>query len=123
MYGYAASYAPSNGIEARIDTLVGSNMLKGFLKVKSQAAKQAVVTAINLLGEAVIKAGKNGTVFPLKKRDIMLDYIIALMATDETKASDLDLLHTQEMALNACTTLVSIDPKLTPAMRDSVLQW
>jgi hypothetical protein len=25
-------------------------MLKGFLKVKSQAAKQAVVTAINLLG-------------------------------------------------------------------------
>ncbi|KAG0600149.1 hypothetical protein M758_11G010900 [Ceratodon purpureus] len=122
MYGYAASYAPSNGIEARIETLVGSNMLKGFLKVKAQSAKQAVVTAINLLGQAVIKAGMNGTVFPLKKRDIMLDYIIALMATDEKKALNLELLHTQEMALNACTTLVSVDPKLTPAMRDSVLQ-
>lgn len=28
----------------------------------------------------------------------------------------------QEMALNACSTLVSVEPTLTSAMRDSVLQ-
>jgi hypothetical protein len=50
MYGYAASYAPSTAIEARIETLVGTNMLSGLLNVRSAAAKQAVITAINLLG-------------------------------------------------------------------------
>lgn len=28
----------------------------------------------------------------------------------------------QELALNACTTLVSVDPKLTMATRDRILQ-
>jgi hypothetical protein len=64
-----------------------------------------------LAGQAVIKAGKNGTVFPLKKRDIMLDYIIALMATDETKASDLDLLHTQVLLLFENCTTAHIAPR------------
>ncbi|XP_024360918.1 protein SHOOT GRAVITROPISM 6 isoform X4 [Physcomitrium patens] len=122
MYGYTASYAPSSGIEARIEILVGSDMLKGFLKVKAQASKQAVLSAINLLGQAVIKAAKNGTVFPLKKRDIMLNYIISLMEKDEKNSLDIELQHTQEMALDACATLVSVNPKLTSKMRDSVLQ-
>lgn len=100
-------------------------MLKGFLKVKAQASKQAVLSAINLLGmtienprkifeflivnfkrwnllllhwsagQAVIKAAKNGTVFPLKKRDIMLNYIISLMEKDEKNSLDIELQHTQ----------------------------
>jgi hypothetical protein len=129
MYGYAASYAPSTAIEARIETLVGTNMLSGFLNVRSAAAKQAVITAINLLGQAVLKATANGAFFPLKKRDTMLDYTMALMADQgagyvlsTSKSLDAGLLRTQELALNACTTLVSVEPKLTMATRDRVLQ-
>lgn len=97
MYGYAAKYAPSSVIEARIDALVvclstyftifhfylwynlpltvllrlsqyvlnlclsfiivchfcvlqGTNMLSRLLHVRQQTAKQAVITAIDLLG-------------------------------------------------------------------------
>ncbi|XP_024369013.1 protein SHOOT GRAVITROPISM 6 isoform X1 [Physcomitrium patens] len=129
MYGYAASYAPSAAIEARIETLVGTNMLSGFLNVRSPAAKQAVITAISLLGQAVLKAAANGAFFPLKKRDTMLDYTMALMADQgagyvlsTSKSLDAGLLRTQELALNACTTLVSVEPKLTMTTRDRILQ-
>ncbi|ONL93632.1 Protein SHOOT GRAVITROPISM 6 [Zea mays] len=50
MYGYAARYAPSTVIEARINALVGSNMLGRLLHVQHPTAKQAVITAIDLLG-------------------------------------------------------------------------
>ncbi|KAK1563759.1 hypothetical protein Q3G72_032456 [Acer saccharum] len=49
MYGYAARYAPSAVIEARIDALVGTNMLSRLLHVHHPTAKQAVITAIDLL--------------------------------------------------------------------------
>ncbi|KAL3699532.1 hypothetical protein R1sor_017554 [Riccia sorocarpa] len=132
MYGYAASYAPSSAIEARIETLVGTNMLSGLLGVRTATAKQAVITAIDLLGQAVIRAGTNGAPFPLKKRDQMLDYTMTLMAGHPQAASyilgpssaleTVQLLHTQELAINACTTLVSVEPKLPMAARDRILQ-
>ncbi|GKV52503.1 hypothetical protein SLEP1_g59079 [Rubroshorea leprosula] len=50
MYGYAARYAPTTVIEARIDALVGTNMLSRLLHVRHPTAKQAVITAIDLLG-------------------------------------------------------------------------
>ncbi|KAF3441780.1 hypothetical protein FNV43_RR15695 [Rhamnella rubrinervis] len=125
MYGYAAKYAPSTVIEARIDALVGTNMLSRLLHVRHPTAKQAVITAIDLLGRAVINAAENGASFPLKRRDQMLDYILTLMGRDDNEGfadSTLELLHTQALALSACTTLVSVDPKLTIETRNHVLK-
>ncbi|XP_048320811.1 protein SHOOT GRAVITROPISM 6 isoform X2 [Ziziphus jujuba] len=125
MYGYAAKYAPSTVIEARIDALVGTNMLSRLLHVRHPTAKQAVITAIDLLGRAVINAAENGASFPLKRRDQMLDYILTLMGRDDNDGfadSTLELLHTQALALSACTTLVSVEPKLTIETRNHVLK-
>ncbi|XP_021290041.1 protein SHOOT GRAVITROPISM 6 isoform X2 [Herrania umbratica] len=125
MYGYAARYAPSMVIEARIDALVGTNMLSRLLHVRHPTAKQAVITAIDLLGRAVINAAENGAPFPLKRRDQLLDYILTLMGRDETDGiadSSLELLHTQALALNACTTLVSVEPKLTIETRNHIMK-
>ncbi|KAJ9555338.1 hypothetical protein OSB04_009952 [Centaurea solstitialis] len=121
----ALIYAPSTVIEARIDALVGTNMLSHLLIVRHPNAKQAVITAIDLLGRAVINAAESGISFPLKKRDQLLDYILTLMRrNDEEGFSDLsvELLHTQALALSACTTLVSVDPKLTNDMRNIVMK-
>ncbi|KAM7255099.1 hypothetical protein ACFE04_020340 [Oxalis oulophora] len=125
MYGYAARYAPSTVIEARIDALVGTNMLSRLLHVRHPTAKQAVITAIDLLGRAVINAAENGTSFPLKRRDLFLDYILTLMGRDDNDGfadSSLELLRTQALALSACTTLVSVEPKLTIDTRNLVLK-
>ncbi|MBA0857955.1 hypothetical protein Goshw_019467, partial [Gossypium schwendimanii] len=125
MYGYAARYAPSMVIEARIDALVGTNMLSKLLHVRHPTAKQAVITAIDLLGRAVINAAENGAPFPLKRRDQLLDYILTLMGRDESDDfadSSLELLRTQALALNACTTLVSVEPKLTIETRNRVMK-
>ncbi|XP_034223743.1 protein SHOOT GRAVITROPISM 6 isoform X1 [Prunus dulcis] len=125
MYGYAAKYAPSTVIEARIDALVGTNMLSRLLHVRHPTAKQAVITAIDLLGRAVINAAENGSSFPLKRRDQMLDYILTLMGRDDSESfsdSSLELLDTQARALSACTTLVSVEPKLTIETRNHVLK-
>ncbi|OVA17935.1 HEAT [Macleaya cordata] len=125
MYGYAARYAPSTIIEARIDALVGTNMLSRLLHVRHPTAKQAVITAIDLLGRAVISASESGASFPLKRRDIMLDYILTLMGRDDNDglgSSSLELLRTQTLALSACTTLVSVEPKLTVDTRNHVMK-
>ncbi|KAJ6407516.1 hypothetical protein OIU84_010912 [Salix udensis] len=124
MYGYAARYAPSTVIEARIDALLGTNMLSRLLHVRHPTAKQAVITAIDLLGGAVINAAESGASFPLKKRDQMLDYILTLMGRDDDGFVDssLELLHTQALALSACTTLVSVEPKLTIETRNYIMK-
>ncbi|KAF5953918.1 hypothetical protein HYC85_006774 [Camellia sinensis] len=121
MYGYAARYAPSTVIEARIDALVGTNMLSRLLHVRHPTAKQAVITAIDLLGCAVINAAESGITFPLKRRDQLLDYTLTLMGCDDDEGfadSSLELLRTQALALSACTTLVSVEPKLTIETRN-----
>ncbi|XP_049406578.1 protein SHOOT GRAVITROPISM 6 isoform X1 [Solanum stenotomum] len=125
MYGYAAKYAPSTVIEARIDALVGVNMLSRLLHVRHPTAKQAVITAINLLGQAVINAAESGISFPLKRRDQLLDYILTLMGRDEEDGfseSNIEHLRTQSSALSACTTLVSVEPKLTTETRNLVMK-
>uniref|UniRef100_A0A5B6ZUL3 Uncharacterized protein n=1 Tax=Davidia involucrata TaxID=16924 RepID=A0A5B6ZUL3_DAVIN len=125
MYGYAARYAPSTVIEARIDALVGTNMLSRLLHVRHPTARQAVITAIDLLGRGVINAAESGTSFPLKRRDQLLDYILTLMGRDDDDDfadSSLELLHTQAIALSACTTLVSVEPKLTIETRNLVMK-
>ncbi|KNA12653.1 hypothetical protein SOVF_123030 isoform A [Spinacia oleracea] len=125
MYGYAARYAPSSVIEARIDALVGTNMLSRLLHVYHPVAKQAVITAIDLLGKAVIQAGESGAPFPLKRRDQMLDYILTLMGhdnEDEFIDTNVETLRTQALALSACTTLVSVEPKLTMETRNHVMK-
>ncbi|XP_048503893.1 protein SHOOT GRAVITROPISM 6 isoform X2 [Beta vulgaris subsp. vulgaris] len=125
MYGYAARYAPSNVIEARIDALVGTNMLSRLLHVYHPVAKQAVITAIDLLGKAVIQAGDNGAPFPLKRRDQLLDYILTLMGhdnDDEFIDTSVEILRTQALALSACTTLVSVEPKLTMETRNYIMK-
>ncbi|XP_031119472.1 protein SHOOT GRAVITROPISM 6 isoform X1 [Ipomoea triloba] len=125
MYGYAAKYAPPTVIEARIDALVGTNMLSRLLHVRHPRAKQAVITAIDLLGQAVIGASESGISFPLKRRDLLLDYILTLMGRDEEEGfsdSNIELLHTQSLALSACTTLVSVEPKLTTETRNLIMK-
>nr|XP_033512728.1 protein SHOOT GRAVITROPISM 6 isoform X2 [Nicotiana tomentosiformis] len=125
MYGYAAKYAPSTVIEARIDALVGTNMLSRLLHVRHPTAKQAVITAIDLLGQAVINAAESGISFPLKRRDQLLDYILTLMGSDEEDGfseSNTEHLRTQSFALSACTTLVSVEPKLTTETRNLVMK-
>ncbi|KAF3328265.1 protein SHOOT GRAVITROPISM 6 [Carex littledalei] len=125
MYGYAARYAPTTVIEARINALVGSDMLASFLHVQHPNAKKAVITAIDLLGRSVIHAAEMGVSFPLKKRDILLAYVLTLMGRDETydiADSSVELLYTQSLALSACTTLVSIEPRLPMETRNRVMK-
>lgn len=57
---------------------------------------------LQFAGQAVLKAASKGAFFPLKKRDTMLDYTMALMADEGTgyvlttsKSLDSELLHTQ----------------------------
>lgn len=125
MYGYAARYAPSTVIEARINALVGTDMLGRFLYVQHPTAKQAVITAIDLLGRAVISAAEMGISFPLKRRDQLLEYVLTLMGRDQSDDLvdfSIELLQTQSVALSACTTLVSIEPRLPMETRNRVMK-
>ncbi|KAK9168388.1 hypothetical protein Syun_000528 [Stephania yunnanensis] len=58
------------------------------------------------VGCAVITAAESGASFPLKRRDLMLDYILTLMGRKESDGypgSNLELLHTQSVALSVET--------------------
>ncbi|ESW07971.1 hypothetical protein PHAVU_009G007800 [Phaseolus vulgaris] len=73
---------------------------------------QAVITAIDLLGNAVINAAESGSPFPLKRRDRLLAYSLALMGRDDEDG----------FADYACSTLVSVEPKLTVETRNHVME-
>jgi maestro heat-like repeat-containing protein family member 1 len=66
------------------------------------------------LGRSVIHAAEMGVSFPLKRRDILLAYVLTLMGRDETydiADSSIELLHTQVLDLlslvHNCRMLVS----------------
>lgn len=53
---------------------------------------------LTYVGRAVINAAENGSTFPLKRRDQLLDYILTLMGRDDNGGfadSNLELLRTQ----------------------------
>jgi len=53
-----------------------------------------------IAGQAVIKAAANGAFFSLHKRDAMLDYIMALMASQDSNFSHTELQYTQVTSYN-----------------------
>jgi hypothetical protein len=53
-----------------------------------------------IAGQAVIKAAANGALFSLHKRDVMLDYIMALMASQDSNFSHTELQYTQVTSYN-----------------------
>ncbi|KAK9985614.1 hypothetical protein SO802_030565 [Lithocarpus litseifolius] len=78
MYKQADISIQTNRLRLAKEMGLGTNMLSQLLHVRHPTAKQVVITAIDLLGCAVIKAVENGASFPLKRRDMMLDYILSL---------------------------------------------
>ncbi|KAK9119100.1 hypothetical protein Scep_017193 [Stephania cephalantha] len=96
--GYSWKSVPNHHKDHYWRQWKGTNMLSRLLHVRLPTAKQAVITAIDLLGCAVITAAESGASFPLKRRDLMLDYILTLMGREESDGypgSNLELLHTQ----------------------------
>ncbi|GFS45717.1 ARM repeat superfamily protein [Actinidia rufa] len=142
MYGYAARYAPSTVIEARIDALVGTNMLSRLLHVRHPIAKQAVITAIDLLvtrvGHLKSRNRRYADMDPNLNTARIVYRVTALILVPERStfkvllslmlrkagyaSSSVEHLHTQALALSACTTLVSVEPKLTIETRDHVMK-
>ncbi|KAJ8616128.1 hypothetical protein MRB53_035500 [Persea americana] len=67
---------------------------------------------------AVINANESGASFPLKKRDLMLDYILTLMGRDDNDGfadSSLELLHTQLLVSSRSLPLECISAQLLRA--------
>ncbi len=56
-----------------------------------------------IAGQAVIKAAANGALFSLHKRDAMLDYIMALMASQDSNFSPTELQYTQVTSYSSQT--------------------
>lgn len=102
-------------------SLQGTNVLTHLVDVYSQEAKRAVITAIDLLGrcipicslvhlpiyfpspfvltltaKAVKRAGNEGAVFPLKKRDDLIGYVMGYM-DNSINGLDVQILKTQVM--------------------------
>jgi hypothetical protein len=63
--------------------------------INLKAFKIMVDFVQTIAGQAVIKAAANGALFSLHKRDVMLDYIMALMASRDSNFSHTELQYTQ----------------------------
>ncbi|GAQ77702.1 ARM repeat superfamily protein [Klebsormidium nitens] len=119
MYGYTAFYAPPTELQGRIDALVGTGYFAELLKVDTWAAKYAVIAAIDLLARSVQGAADRGVPFPLKKKEDLLTHVMMLMAGSGWAS---ELLEIQSRALEAFTTLISVDPPVSPIARNRLLE-
>eukprot|EP00899_Mesostigma_viride_P019003 jgi/Mesvir1/27103/Mv20785-RA.1 len=125
-YGFAAACAPASIIASRLDNHIVNNLLTKLMTLKSAHGRESVILAIDMLGKCVAAASSSGTLCQLDRRDALLKQLLGyikepplasgsalLSAVSLLKGAEgvnLEHLHLQALAVDACGTLCGLSP-------------
>ncbi|PIK38286.1 putative maestro heat-like repeat-containing protein family member 1 [Apostichopus japonicus] len=110
-YGYLTLYAPSNVISSRVEANILNNINPHFANVKDTSVKQNLIRAVDLIGKSLHPdhLKKN---YPFEKKTSLINHMQAYMKGEGKKELNNE---TRALALQACATLVKLDPALNEA--------
>eukprot|EP00013_Stygamoeba_regulata_P006034 CAMPEP_0177640424 /NCGR_PEP_ID=MMETSP0447-20121125/6535_1 /TAXON_ID=0 /ORGANISM="Stygamoeba regulata, Strain BSH-02190019" /LENGTH=1747 /DNA_ID=CAMNT_0019142493 /DNA_START=242 /DNA_END=5485 /DNA_ORIENTATION=- len=127
--GYITAYAPAKLITSRIEVSIMSTLNPMLENATSVSLRETLVKAIDLIGKTVhpnhLKLGK-GYVF--SQRDALLSCLIRYMDPSAgsgkklSSAAHSGLRQLRILALNACSTLVQLEPSLPEELESQLVK-
>lgn len=110
-YGYLTLYAPSNVISSRVEANILTNINPHFANVKDTSVKQNLIRAVDLIGKSLHPdhLKKNS---PFEKKTSLINHMQDYMKAEGKKELNSE---TRALCLQACATLVKLDPPLNDA--------
>ncbi|CAH1269548.1 MROH1 [Branchiostoma lanceolatum] len=110
-HGYLTFYAPITLVTSRIESSILRSMNPHFSNVKDPSVKQNLIRAVELIGKALHPSHLNA-VFEFSRRGELITHM-----QEYIKVESMSALHseTRALAMNACSTLVQLDPKMNEA--------
>lgn len=111
-YGFVTFYAPPSLITSRIEVNILASINPHFGNVRDVAVKQNLIRCVELIGKSLhpdhLKVGS----FVLHRRGELLSHMQAYMRAEPLVAFSTE---TRALCIDACTTLVKLEPKLSDA--------
>ncbi|XP_019641769.1 PREDICTED: maestro heat-like repeat-containing protein family member 1 isoform X1 [Branchiostoma belcheri] len=110
-HGYLTFYAPITLVTSRIESSILRSMNPHFSNVKDPSVKQNLIRAVELIGKALHPSHLNA-LFEFSRRGELITHM-----QEYIKVESMSALHseTRALAMNACSTLVQLDPKMNEA--------
>jgi len=119
-YGYIAAYAQPNLITSRIEISIINNLKPIVTTVKSLVTKECIIKTVELIGKAM-HPNHLKKEFIFKQRDDLLKLILNFIVPKEkTEVPANDAVRIA--GLSAVTTLINLEPALTPELETAVLE-
>ncbi|XP_052229832.1 maestro heat-like repeat-containing protein family member 1 isoform X3 [Dreissena polymorpha] len=110
-YGFVALYSPPTLIISRMEATILRSIQPYFANVKDSTVKQNLIRAVDQIGQA-LHPDHLGQKYNFSNRGEFISHLQAYMQAESTQHITSD---TRLLALNACTTLIKLDPILSEA--------
>lgn len=112
-YGYVALYAPPTLITSRIEVNILASINPHFANVRDTVARENLIRCVDLIGQALHPSHlKTDTPFVLNRRGDLLQHLMSYMRQESPAVLSTEI---RCLAIDACTTLLLLDPKLSDA--------
>lgn len=111
-HGFVTLYAPPNLIQSRIEVNILASINPHFANVRELAVKENLIRCVDLIGKSLHPSHLKTDKFVFHRRGDLLGHMMAYIRVEPTTALTSE---TRALAIDACTTLAMLEPKLKDA--------
>ncbi|XP_034336261.2 maestro heat-like repeat-containing protein family member 1 isoform X2 [Magallana gigas] len=114
-YGYVALFSPVSLIVSRMEATILRSITPHFVNVKTHQStelRKAVILCMDLMGKAFHPERVKNLNFVFSRRH---EFLVCLKSYMKAESLTSLTTETRALAMNACATLVKLDPKLSEA--------
>ncbi|XP_052059790.1 maestro heat-like repeat-containing protein family member 1 isoform X2 [Mytilus californianus] len=110
-YGFVALFSPVSLIVSRMEATILRSIQPYFANVKDTSVKQNLIRTLDLIGDA-LHPDHLKTTYNFSNRGEFITHLQSYMQMESTTSLTNE---TRALAMNACSTLVKLDPRLSEA--------
>ncbi|CAG2234423.1 unnamed protein product [Mytilus edulis] len=110
-YGFVALFSPVSLIVSRMEATILRSIQPYFANVKDTSVKQNLIRTLDLIGDA-LHPDHLKTTYNFSNRGEFITHLQSYMQMESTTSLTNE---TRALAMNACSTLVKLDPRLNEA--------
>ncbi|XP_056020899.1 maestro heat-like repeat-containing protein family member 1 isoform X2 [Ostrea edulis] len=110
-YGYVALFSPVSLIVSRMEATILRSITPHFVNVKDTSVKTNLIRTLDLIGKS-LHPDHLKTQYNFTNRGEFINHMESYMKAESLTALTTE---TRALAMNACATLVKLDPKLSEA--------
>eukprot|EP00039_Didymoeca_costata_P018820 m.335101 g.335101 ORF g.335101 m.335101 type:complete len:1638 (-) comp17516_c0_seq1:85-4998(-) len=111
-YGFVTLYAQPSLIMSRVEVNILSSINPHFSNVKDASVKENLIRCVDLIGKSLHPSHLKTDKFILHRRGDLLEHMESYMKSESKDKMKNEI---RSLAMDACTTLVTLEPKLSDA--------